>query len=56
MLVRLHRHEHLRASPRYGLIERLLLEQYHMEGTGEERRITLKAARAIRADSLQSPP
>jgi len=55
LLLRLHRNESLQSSPRYALIERLLLEQYQIEGTGEGQRVELKAAKEISADSLQSP-
>lgn len=55
LLVRLHRNKRLHPSPRYGLIERLLLEQYQLEGTGEEQRLAPKPAKEISADSLQSP-
>lgn len=53
--MRLHRNERLRPSPRTGLIERLLLEQYQPESEGHEHRVVLKAAKAISAASLQSP-
>lgn len=55
LLLRLHEHYDEQSSPRYELIERLLLEQYQLEGEGEEQRIVLKAANEISADSLQSP-
>ena len=55
LLLRLHRNESLQSSPRYALIERLLLGQYQIEGTGEGQRVELKAAKEISADSLQSP-
>ena len=44
-----------RARPRYDLIERVLLEQYQIDGEGEEQRVELKPAQEISADSLQSP-
>ncbi len=55
LLFRLHRRYSPQSSPRYALIERLLLEQYTLDGEDEEQRITLKAAKEISADSLQSP-
>lgn len=55
LLLRLHRTYSEQSSPRYGLIERLLLEQYRIEGEGEERLVLLKATEGISADSLQSP-
>jgi hypothetical protein len=55
LLVRLHQSDSVQSSPRYELIERLLLEQYQIEGEGEERRVLLKAPKEISADSLQSP-
>jgi hypothetical protein len=55
LLLRLHRTYSPQSSPRYALIERLLLEQYQIAGEGEERRMVLKPAQEISADSLQSP-
>jgi hypothetical protein len=55
LLVRLKRNERLHSSPRSALIERLLLEQYQIEGAGEGQRVVLKAPSEISADSLQSP-
>jgi hypothetical protein len=45
----------MQSSLRYELIERLLLEQYRIDGEGEEQRVALKAPAEISADSLQSP-
>ena len=53
VLLRLHQTYSVQSSPRYELIERLLLEQYQIEG--EEQRVELKPAQEISADSLQSP-
>jgi hypothetical protein len=53
LLLRLHQTYSRQSSPRYELIERLLLEQYQIEG--EEQRVLLKPAKEIGADSLQSP-
>jgi hypothetical protein len=53
VLLRLHQTYSVQSSPRYELIERLLLEQYQIEG--EEQRVELKPAKEISADSLQSP-
>jgi hypothetical protein len=53
LLLRLHQTYSGQRSPRYELIERLLLEQYRIEG--EEQHVVLKAAKEISADSLQSP-
>jgi hypothetical protein len=55
LLVRLHRSYSAQSSDRYELIERLLLEQYQLDGEGEEQRVVLKPACEISADSLQSP-
>jgi hypothetical protein len=55
LLLRLHRTYSAQSSPRYELIERLLLEQYRIDGEGEEQRVALKPAQEISADSLQSP-
>jgi hypothetical protein len=55
LLLRLHRTYSEQSSPRYGLIERLLLEQYRIEGEGDERLVLLKATEDVSADSLQSP-
>ena len=55
MLLRLHQSYSAQSSPRYELIERLLLEQYRIDGEGEEQRVALKPAQEISADSLQSP-
>ncbi len=55
LLLRLHQRYDSQSSPRYDLIERLLLEQYQIDGEGEEQRIVLKATQEISADSLQSP-
>ncbi len=55
LLLRLHHSYSPQSSPCYALIERLLLEQYTLDGEGEEQRIVLKAAKEISADSLQSP-
>lgn len=55
LLRRLHQTYDANSSPRYALIERLLLEQYQTEATGEEPRVALKPAKEISADSLQSP-
>lgn len=55
LLLRLHQTYSAQSSPRYELIERLLLEQYQIETAGEAPRAVLKAAKEIRADSLQSP-
>jgi hypothetical protein len=49
----LHQTYSVQSSPRYELIERLLLEQYPIEGEGQ--RVELKPAQEISADSLQSP-
>ncbi len=54
-LLRLHQTYTAESSPRYALIERLLLEQYQADDSGEVVRITLKPAKDISADSLQSP-
>jgi hypothetical protein len=53
VLLRLHQTYNAQSSPRYALIERLLLEQYQIEAAAP--RVTLKPAEEIRADSLQSP-
>ncbi len=57
LLLRLHRCYSPRSSPRYALIERLLLEQYRLEDEDEvkEPRVAPKPAKEIGADSLQSP-
>lgn len=55
LLLRLHQSDGLQSSPRYGLIERLLLEQYQIEGEEKQQRVQLKPAKEISADSLQSP-
>jgi hypothetical protein len=55
LLLRLHQSYSAQSSPRYELIERLLLEQYRIDGEGEEQRVVLKPAKEISADSLQSP-
>ena len=55
LLLRLHQTYSAQSSPRYELIERLLLEQYQIDGEGEEQRVALKRAQEISADSLQSP-
>ncbi|NEX23374.1 transposase [Thiorhodococcus mannitoliphagus] len=55
VLLRLHQADDLQSSPRYALIERLLLEQYQIDEAGEEPRVVLKPAQEISADSLQSP-
>ncbi len=55
VLLRLYQTYSEQSSPRYKLIERLLLEQYQIEGEGEERLVLLKPAKEISADSLQSP-
>ena len=55
LLLRLHQSYSAQSSPRYELIERLLLEQYQIAGEGGEQRIELKPAEEISADSLQSP-
>lgn len=55
LLLRLHQCYSAQSSPRYELIERLLLEQYQIDGEGEEQRVELKPAEQISADSLQSP-
>ena len=55
LLLRLQRTYSGQSSPRYELIERLLLEQYRIDGEGEEQRVLLKPAKEISADSLQSP-
>ena len=55
LLQRLHLCYTPQSSPRYELIERLLLEQYQIEGEGESQRIVLKPGKEISADSLQSP-
>jgi len=55
LLLRLRQTYDTQSSPRYALIERLLLEQYQLADTGEEPRVTLKPAPEISADSLQSP-
>jgi hypothetical protein len=55
LLLRLHQTYSAQSSPRYELIERLLLEQYQIDGAGEEQRVELKPTAQISADSLQSP-
>jgi hypothetical protein len=55
LLLRLHQTYSTQSSPRYELIERLLLEQYQIDGAGEEQRVELKPTAQISADSLQSP-
>jgi hypothetical protein len=55
VLLRLHQSYSAQSSPRYELIERLLLEQYHIDAADQGPRVTLKPAQEIRADSLQSP-
>jgi hypothetical protein len=55
LLLRLHQTYSVQSSPRYELIERLLVEQYQIEGEGEEQVVMLKPAKEISADSLQSP-
>ena len=55
LLLRLHQTYTAESSPRYALIERLLLEQYQVDHSGEVTRVTLKPAKDISADSLQSP-
>jgi hypothetical protein len=55
LLLRLHQSYSAQSSPRYELIERLLLEQYQIDGEAEEQRVMLKPAKEISADSLQSP-
>ena len=55
LLLRLYQTYDAKSSPRYALIERLLLAQYQTEATGEEPRVALKPAKKISADSLQSP-
>jgi hypothetical protein len=55
LLVRLHRSYSAQSSDRYDLIERLLLEQYQLDGEGQAQRVVLKPACEISADSLQSP-
>jgi hypothetical protein len=55
VLLRLHRTYSEQSSPRHELIERLLVEQYQIEGEGEEQVVRLKPAKEIGADSLQSP-
>lgn len=52
-LRRLHQNASLQSSARSALIERLLLEQYQIEG--EEQRVVLKPAKEISAESLRSP-
>jgi hypothetical protein len=53
LLLGLHQTYSAQSSSRYELIERLLLEQYQIEG--EEPSVALKPAKEISADSLQSP-
>jgi hypothetical protein len=53
-LLRLHQTYSAHSSPRYELIERLLLEQYRIDS--EEQRVDRKPSEEITADSLQSPP
>jgi hypothetical protein len=55
LLLRLHQTDDLKSSPRYALIERLLLEQYPINEAGAAARVALKPAQEISADSLQSP-
>ena len=55
LLLRLHHSYSAQNSARYELIERLLLEQYQIDGEGQEQRVVLKPAKEISADSLQSP-
>jgi hypothetical protein len=55
LLLRLHQTSSMRSRPRYALIGRLLLEQYRIDGEGEEQCVALKAPAEISADSLQSP-
>ncbi|WPL19979.1 transposase [Thiorhodovibrio frisius] len=55
LLLRLHQTYDAQSSPRYPLIERLLLEQYQVDDSNEATRVTLKPAQEISADSLQSP-
>jgi len=55
VLLRLHQTDDLKSSPRYALIERLLLEQYQLEDADEQTRVALKPTQEISADSLQSP-
>jgi hypothetical protein len=55
LLLRLQQTAGVHASPRYELIERVLLEQYHIATEGREHCIVLKAPAEISADSLQSP-
>jgi hypothetical protein len=55
LLLRLHQTSSMQSSLRYELIERLLLEQYRIDGEGEEQRVALKPPAEISADSLQSP-
>ena len=55
VLLRLHQTDDLKSSPRYALIERLLLEQYQIEDADEQTRVVLKPTQEIGADSLQSP-
>lgn len=55
LLLRLHQTDDLKSSPRYALIERLLLEQYPIDEADEEARVVLKPTQEISADSLQSP-
>ena len=55
LLLRLQQTANVHSSPRYELIERLLLEQYRIDTEGEEQRVVLKAPAEISADSLQSP-
>lgn len=50
LLRRLHQTYDANSSPRYALIERLLLEQYQTAATGEEPRVALKPAKEISAD------
>jgi hypothetical protein len=55
LLLRLHQTYSAHSSPRYELIERLLLEQYQVDGEVEQPRVVLKPNAQISADSLQSP-
>lgn len=55
LLLRLHQTDTLQSSPRYALIERLLLEQYQIDEGDAESRVVLKPTQEISADSRQSP-
>ena len=55
LLLRLQRASSEQSSPSSELIERLLVEQYRIEGEGEEQVVRLKPAKEISADALPSP-